>query len=99
MNKQLLKVLTCLLFLFSSFSFADQVKKLPAVTAEKIVVININQASENELLLLKGIGKKRAHAIILYRNSNGKFNDVKELLQVKGIGEKFLETNINQIRI
>lgn len=53
--------------------------------------ININEASENELTALDGIGEKKAKDIVDYRNENGSFKTVDELTEVKGIGEKTLE--------
>ena len=46
--------------------------------------ININQASEEDLLIVPGIGKKLAQRIIAYRNQNARFNSVEELNNIKG---------------
>jgi competence protein ComEA len=40
---------------------------------------------------IKGVGEKTAAAILAYRRAHGPFRDVRELLQIKGIGEKKLE--------
>ncbi len=53
--------------------------------------ININAAPASELVRLKGIGEVKAAAIIKYRNENGGFKSVDELINVSGIGEKTLE--------
>lgn len=61
--------------------------------------VNINSASEKELMLsLKGIGKKKAKAIIDYRKKHGQFKAVEDLIKVKGIGEKLIEKNKQRIR-
>ena len=61
--------------------------------------VNINSANEKELMLsLKGIGKKKAKAIIDYRKKHGQFKTVEDLTKVKGIGEKLIEKNKQRIR-
>src|SRR5690625_5978989 len=50
--------------------------------------INLNQASVEEIITLNGIGPKKAQAIVDYREENGPFQQVEDLLQVNGIGEK-----------
>jgi len=44
------------------------------------MAINLNTANEEELSEIKGIGKKRAHEIVQYRNRNGEFEDWNDLL-------------------
>ena len=53
--------------------------------------ININTADINELQKLKGIGLTYAQRIVDYRQENGEFKSIEELLNIKGIGEKRLE--------
>lgn len=55
--------------------------------------INLNTADAQELMRLKGVGAKRAQAIIDYRNQHGKFRSVYELRNIKGIGLAFIEKN------
>ncbi len=54
-------------------------------------IVNINTASLTELQNLSGIGKSKAEAIIKYREQNGNFKNIEELLNVDGIGEKLYE--------
>lgn len=53
--------------------------------------MNIIKASASELQALKGIGE--AKAIVDYRTKNGKFTDIKQLMEVSGIGEKLIAQN------
>ena len=50
--------------------------------------INVNTATKAELIVVKGIGDGTADAIIKYREENGPFKNLDELVNVKGIGEK-----------
>ena len=56
----------------------------PAVTTP----ININTATASELTVLPGIGAKTAERIVEYRQKNGPFKKVEELMNVRGVGEK-----------
>jgi comEA protein len=47
--------------------------------------ININTASLTELMKLNGIGEKRAADIIEYRNTHGDFENIDDIMKVKGI--------------
>lgn len=58
--------------------------------------VNINTAGEQELETLNGIGPSKAKAIIAYREDNGPFKTIEDLLNVPGIGEKSLE-NIKEL--
>lgn len=53
--------------------------------------VNINNASETELVALPGIGPSKARAIAEYRQQHGGFQSVDDLRQVKGIGAATLE--------
>ena len=54
--------------------------------------IDINSASKKELSSLNGIGAKKAELIIAHRDLNC-FKNVNELILVKGIGEKIIDKN------
>ena len=60
--------------------------------------VNINTADAPTLSKnIKGIGMKKAQSIIDYREKNGKFKKVEDLMKVKGIGVKLLEKNAGTI--
>ena len=61
--------------------------------------ININTADVQTLTKLKGVGPKKAEAIVAWREANGDFKTVDQLLDVKGIGEATLAANRDSIRI
>lgn len=78
----MLKQITAALFLtLSSLAFAAE-------------TIDINTADATTIATnLKGVGEAKAAAIVAYRNDNGAFTSVEDLVLVKGIGEKILESN------
>lgn len=61
--------------------------------------LNINSADEAELTLLPGIGDTLAAAIVQYRQENGDFAAVEDIMNVSGIGEKRFENIRDYITI
>ena len=62
--------------------------------------VNINTADAMTLSKnIKGVGLKKAHAIIAYRKKNGDFNRAEDLMNVKGIGVKLLKKNAGSITV
>lgn len=61
--------------------------------------ISINNASIDELMKIKGIGKVKAESIVEYRNQNGKFQKIEDIMNVKGIGTSTFEKIKDYIRI
>jgi len=60
--------------------------------------VNVNTADAETIAReLQGVGPSRARAIVDYRESNGPFEAVDDLLKVKGIGPKVLEENRKNI--
>ena len=63
-------------------------------------LVNVNKADAKTLSMeLKGIGLKKATAIVAYRDLNGAFESVEDLTKVKGISDKTIEKNRNNIKL
>ena len=62
--------------------------------------VNINTANIKSLAKnIKGVGVKKAQAIVLYRKTHGPFKRIDDIVKVKGIGPKLLEKNRADLRI
>lgn len=87
----------------TSFAGNASVEKQPKskvkVEVNKSQVINLNTADLNQLQLLKGVGAAKALAIFEHRKQHGKFTTMDDVLKVKGIGKKFLESNKGKISL
>jgi len=71
----------------------------PAATA-KPGKLNLNIADAQTIQSeLSGIGEAKAQAIVAYREANGPFSSVDELLEVKGIGKSLLDKNRDKLDI
>lgn len=55
--------------------------------SEQSTLVNINTASADKLMTLPGIGKSRANDIIKYREKNGRFETIEDIMKVSGIKE------------
>lgn len=67
---------------------------------EQSAKVNLNAADAETLRRdLFGIGAAKAKAIVAYRDSNGPFTAVDELLEVKGIGKALLEKNRERLSL
>ncbi len=62
--------------------------------------ININTADKETLMTsIKGVGEKRAEAIIDYREQNGPFKSIDELAEVRGVGASIVEANLDNLSV
>lgn len=66
---------------------------------EKNETININKAGTEELQNLNGIGAGLSKSIVEYREENGKFKQVEDLMNVPGIGESKFNKIKEQIKV
>jgi competence protein ComEA len=83
MHRILLGTVLMALLAAAAFAAADQ--------ASAKGVVNVNTATAEELQLLPRIGPAMAERIIAFREANGPFRKVDELVAVKGIGDRSLE--------
>jgi competence protein ComEA len=88
--KNIKKVFIYFLFILV-FSFSCQ-------TAFALEQVNLNTATIEQLVQLKGIGEKTAQKIIEYRNLHP-FTSVDEFTKIKGVGEKLLEKLRDQLTV
>ena len=65
---------------------------------KKSTRINLNKANEQMLRSsFKGIGKRRAAAIVAYRSEHGEFTSVAELAKVKSMGKPFVSKHLSEL--
>ncbi|MGY2313635.1 ComEA family DNA-binding protein [Pseudomonas sp. SDO5522_S412] len=102
---------TLVFTLLASLSVATTAAPVPSLKAESPSTIaaqvdvtaqnakvNLNVADAETLRLnLFGVGAAKAKAIVAYRDSNGPFTAVDELLEVKGIGKALMEKNRDRL--
>jgi competence protein ComEA len=82
--------------------------KLDTSAAPQVVNVVTEQQSKidlNEVDAIKlqrelvGVGEAKANAIVAYREANGAFSSVEELLEVKGIGKAILDRNRDKLEV
>ena len=84
----------CAVIILIAVGFVCSASAIAGNSADKTKVIdavNINIASVKELVRLPGIGRKKAEAIIAYREKNGDFQHIEEVKRIEGIGDKIFD--------
>lgn len=87
------------------FAISLMLVNVQQVSADEPVVqeqmqVNLNTATAEELsAALEGVGPAKAELIVQYREQNGNFASVEQLLEVKGIGVAILEKNKSRIQL
>ena len=88
-----LLVILAVVALAATGTAAEQKASAPAKAAAPAAAtpaspVNLNTATQAQLETLPGIGAKAAQRILEYRQKNGNFKKLEDLMNVKGIGEK-----------
>ena len=74
--------------LVAPFASAQSSRSADAAPKSGAAALNLNTATAAQLEALPGIGARTAQLIVEYRQKNGGFKKVEDLMNVKGIGEK-----------
>ena len=83
---------SCLALIFFLLLAAPHVhgqgKPAPPPKSSATAIVHLNTATVAQIATLPGVGEKAAQRIVEYREKNGGFKKIEELMNVKGIGEK-----------
>lgn len=72
----------------------------PAEAGQALKKINLNTADAKALThSFKGIGQKRAEAIVSYRDTEGHFKSVADLAHVRGLGQSFVDSHLSELEV
>lgn len=87
-----------------SSSLAPQSGASPSGVSQPVqqvaaVQVHLNSANLEQLQQLKGVGAKKAQAILQYRQQHGPFQSIEALKNVKGIGDILFEKNRDQLSL
>lgn len=74
--------------LSAATSAAQDTTRRTSAAASASAPVNLNTATAAQLETLPGIGKATAERILEYRQKNGSFKKVEDLMNVRGVGEK-----------
>jgi len=106
--KRALGVLVIATFFFGGLSMIAAGKVLagsPKATlqlqgqTQPSVMVNVNKATTEELIKVRGIGPVMAKRIIEHRDKNGAFKSIEDLTQVQGIGGNKLQRIKDQVMV
>ena len=97
----LVSLVSILTFNNSALADGDSSSTEQAEPSENVILyVDINSDSAEKMAdLLSGVGIKKAEAIVLYRNTVGKFESIDDFINVPGIGPSTLEKNRERIQL
>jgi competence protein ComEA len=88
MDRTLLSLIAALVLIAGIPQGHASEQKSAKGATKSAVIVNVNTANATELETLPGIGAATAARIVEYRQKNGPFKKLEELMNVQGIGEK-----------
>ena len=92
-------ILSLFVISFPAQAVVKNVKPVTPPPTEQTIKINLNKADVQTLTQsFKGIGQKRAEAIVSYRETHGGFKSVEELAQVRGLGKLFVKDHLTNLQ-
>ena len=103
--KSLVAFISAVVVSLSAVSFTQAETPSPAGKPQveqqvpKADKVNLNSADVDTLMTLKGVGAKKAEAIVAWRKEHGQFKSIEQLMDVKGLGESIFETNTSRLSI
>lgn len=78
---------------------ASNANTFPTTQADIVTPVNLNTANATQMEgKVKGIGLKRAEAIVAYRQEHGAFKSFEDLENVKGIGASFVKNHLDALK-
>lgn len=93
-NLSLLILITTISFGSVADTLSSRTEQQPAQKTESLAIddrLDVNKATLEQLIAIKGLGPAKAAAIIKYRKEIGGFGHIDELVGVRGIGQKALK--------
>ena len=78
---------------------SDHMQSGQGTDSGRNTLVNINTADSTQLMTLSGIGETRAEAIIAYREANGNFQKIEDIMKVSGIKEGAFNKIRDQITV
>ena len=88
MNRSALVLVAALVCNASPLAAQRSARPPVAATVASTGTVNLNSATAAQIASLPGIGAKTADLVVQYRQKNGPFKKIEEIMNVKGIGEK-----------
>ena len=88
MNRSVIALLVALACNASPVAAQQAPRAAKAAAPASTTVLNLNSATAAQIATLPGIGQKTAELVVQYRQKNGPFKKIEEIMNVRGIGEK-----------